>query len=86
MIKKDAREEIAEAVPAPEAVPLVLPVEAPTPPPDVPEVTARSHFSGRLRDPVVKAFISCEERAHGTRKLPESEWAQLFSDFLAVAR
>ena len=64
----------------------VAPVEVPTPPPDVIAVTVRAAFGGRLRDPIVKAFISCEERVHGTRKLAEAEWAQLFSDFTTAAR
>lgn len=65
----------------------LLPVEpVPAPVVDVPNCTVRTFCSGSLHDPITKAFISCEERVHGTRKLTDAQWAQLIQDFKSAAR
>lgn len=41
---------------------------------------------GKSSDPIGKAFLSCEHRAHGVRKLSESEWKNIYSAFLSAPR
>lgn len=84
------------ALPEVEDSPLMAdaaPVEQPPAPPasvavsmDVPVCTVRTFARGRFHDPIVQAFVSCEERVHATRKLPESQWLQLLHAFKSAAR
>lgn len=76
----------AVAVPeeAPAPVPKIVPAIAPAL--DEPNSTVRTFCSGSLHDPITKAFISCEERVHGTRKLTDAQWAQLLQEFKSAPR
>jgi hypothetical protein len=66
---------LAEAVPPVEPAPVY-----------VPEITVRVFATGGLHDPIMRAFVSCEERVNGTRKLPEAEWDSLYQAFKAAGR
>jgi len=64
----------------------LLPAPVPALVVDEPNSTVRTFCSGSLHDPIAKAFISCEERVHGTRKLTDAQWAQLFQEFKSAPR
>ena len=88
-----AKAKIDEATPLWETVPeeeasALAPEIAPELPSelDVPNCTVRTFCSGSLHDPITKAFISCEERVYGTRKLTDAQWAQLLQEFKSAPR
>lgn len=76
--KRDESESAEAEAPAP--------AELVTPEVDEPNSTVRTFCSGSLHDPITKAFISCEERVNGTRKLTDAQWAQLFQEFKSAPR
>ena len=61
------------------------PQVAPKPAPER-QITLREFVAGRQKDPIAAAFASCEQRAHGVRKLGPSEWENRFKEFVSAER
>ncbi len=81
----DAPEPVLEEVSKIEA-PVEVPNEAPEIPASEPECTVRAFLPNHRSDPIARAFVSCEEREHGVRKLTLHAWVKLFEDFKAAER
>lgn len=72
-------EEIEAAVASPKAPITSLPDRTP-------KITASRFFVTRMKDPLVVAFLTCEQMNASTRRLTRSEWASEYDKFLAEPR
>lgn len=58
-----------------------------TPEPSLPTITVAAFAKRFLKqDPITIAFVSCEGRTNGVRKLSEPEWRELHEQFLSAPR